>query len=122
MPKGNLSEEIFAQRRFPLEDILLMSFEVKTTHYLLGAASLVTALSWNTAVRETLNAVYPLPKEGIVMAFVYAIILTILLIYLVKYLPDTASELPSATQEKLKIHQSIERLEAKVARLERAFS
>jgi hypothetical protein len=93
-------------------------FEIKTSHYIIGAVALTAALSWNSAIRESINKCFPLPKEEIVANFVYAVIITIFLILLIEYLPNTTSELPKSTQEKIKTAETMETLMNRLTRLE----
>ena len=55
--------------------------KIKSTHYLLGAASLVAALAWNDAMKDSANYIYPLPKDNIKFKLVYAIIITIIITF-----------------------------------------
>jgi ABC-type multidrug transport system fused ATPase/permease subunit len=75
---------------------------VKTSHYFTAAVALVAAMSWNTAVRETIEYTWPLPKSRIAHQFVYAIMVTLLLVFIITILPNTVNELPKDVQKKLK--------------------
>lgn len=66
---------------------------VKTTHYVIGAVALTTALSWNTAVRHCIDTYFPQPNSEIIMNIIYALVMTMFLILLIQYLPDTSSEM-----------------------------
>lgn len=75
---------------------------VKSSHYILTAAAVVVAFSWNTAIQEVIT-VY-LPKESakeIWAKFLYAVIITIILIILIAVFPESKSELPASAQTKL---------------------
>ena len=76
-------------------------FGIKTSHYIIAATGLVTALSWNTAIREGIKNVFPMDKDTLRANFIYAVIMTLILVLLIWLLPDTKSELPSATRRRL---------------------
>jgi len=96
------------------------SLSVKASHYFIGAVALTTALSWNNAIRETINKSFPMPKEEMIASFIYAIIITIILVVLIEYLPNTTSELPKSTQEKIENMESQSDVLSRLTRLERA--
>ena len=58
----------------------------KTTGYILGAFGLVVGLAWNEAISRLIDDVFKFNKNGILAKFIYAIILTILLIFATRYL------------------------------------
>lgn len=74
---------------------------IKTSHYIIAATGLVTALSWNTAIREGIKEIFPVPADELKANFIYALVMTCVLVILIWLLPDTKSELPSATRRKL---------------------
>jgi glycerol uptake facilitator-like aquaporin len=96
----------------------MTEFGIKTSHYIIGAVSLVTALSWNTAIRESLNVLKPISRKETIANFVYAFIITIILVMIIWFLPSTTSELPKSTQEKINELNSHEKLLQRVTRLE----
>lgn len=79
-----------------------MSLHIKSSHYFIGAVALVTALSWNSLVKNGINKYFPIPRDELAAEFIYAITITMILIFLIWLLPDTTSELPIPIQEKLK--------------------
>jgi hypothetical protein len=93
-------------------------FEIKTSHYLIGAVALTAALSWNGAIREAINKSFPMPKDEVVAGFIYALVITVFLVILIEHLPDTSAELPKATQEKIKDAEFREKTLARITRLE----
>jgi hypothetical protein len=94
------------------------SFNIKTSHYVIGAVALTTALSWNAAIRNTIDKCFPVMQEGLFAGFLYAIIITILLLLLIEYLPSTNSELPASAQEKIKNAELQEKTLNRLTRLE----
>jgi len=92
---------------------------VKTSHYIIAATGLVTALSWNTAIKGAIEAVYELESDELKANFIYAIVMTCLLVILIWLLPDTKSELPSATRRKLEQAQLIAQKEELLREIEK---
>jgi hypothetical protein len=95
------------------------TFSIKTSHYIIGAVALTTALSWNGAIREAINKGFPAPKDEVFMGLLYAIIITIVLILLIEYLPDTTNELPKSTKEKIQNVETQTNILNRLTRLER---
>jgi hypothetical protein len=95
------------------------SLSIKTSHYVIGAVALTTALSWNGAIREMINKSFPMPKDEIIAGFIYAIIITVILIILIECLPNTVSELPKPVQEKIQNIESETNILSRLSRLER---
>jgi hypothetical protein len=79
-------------------------FTIKTSHYLIAGMSLVTALSWNEAMKRNIENIYPMPRDSGKIVIAYSIVMTILLILIIYLLPDTKAELPLDVQHK--IHQA----------------
>jgi hypothetical protein len=65
----------------------------KTSHYIISAVALTTALSWNGTIRQGIDSYFPQPESEILAGVIYALIMTMFLILLVHYLPDTSSEI-----------------------------
>jgi hypothetical protein len=76
-------------------------FGTKLSHYIIAGFSVVTALSWNNAVRECVETVAPTPCGKVCSNLIYAVIITLLLVILIYALPDTKAELPRETREKI---------------------
>lgn len=74
---------------------------VKSSHYLAAGFALVAAMSWNSAIRESIDKTYPMPEDNIFAKFMYAIFITVLLIFIVSILPDTRSQLPSKVRTRI---------------------
>jgi hypothetical protein len=91
------------------------AFMVKASHYFIGGFALATALTWNTSIREAIKQKFPIPEDNVRANFIFAVIITAMLIVLIYILPDTKSELPEDTQRKAKIEQERHDLRIKVA-------
>lgn len=89
-------------------------FTIKTSHYVIGAVALVTAISWNNFVKESLHACFPIPKDNLTAQFIYAVITIILLVLVIWLLPDTTRELPSETRERIKQQQHLLRMRQEI--------
>ena len=53
----------------------------RTTGYILTALGLVAGLAWNDAVSSFIKYFFPVEGNGIIIKFVYAIVLTIVIIF-----------------------------------------
>lgn len=84
-------------------------FGIKTSYYILAAASTTVALSWNESIRGMIEANFP---KNTVAPIVYSLCLTLFLIMLVKILPDVKNELPETTQKKI-INTQAEHMKSK---------
>lgn len=62
----------------------------KTVGYILGALGLVAGLAWNDAIKALIDQIFPLSKDTIIAKFVYAAIITVVIViatvYIVRYL------------------------------------
>lgn len=52
----------------------------KTVGYILAAFGLVAGLAWNEAIKALIDNFFPLDKNGIVIKFVYAILVTVIVV------------------------------------------
>ncbi len=57
----------------------------QTSGYILTAFGLVVGLAWNDAIKNLIEYLFPLNQNSITAKFLYAIILTILIIIVSKY-------------------------------------
>lgn len=95
---------------------------VKSSHYLAAGFALVAAMSWNNAIRESIDKTYPIPEDNVAAKFLYAGLITVLLIFIISILPDTRSQLPSKVRTKLneidykKINDRIDAIEGMLSR------
>lgn len=99
-------------------DKIPAAFKIKTSHYIIASLSLVTALSWNEAMKQFIKKIYAAP-EGVLMGnIIYALAITLILIVVIHMLPDTKSELPVDTQTKIKQAETIQNLQDDIKRIQ----
>lgn len=64
--------------------------------YLVGALGLVAGLAWNDAIRAFIEYAFPLNKDSLTMKFIYAIIITLVIViatvYLTRFLKKKETE------------------------------
>jgi tetrahydromethanopterin S-methyltransferase subunit G len=58
----------------------------KVFGYIMTAFGLVVGLAWNEAIKEMIDLLFPLEQNSILAKFLYALLLTILIIIITKYL------------------------------------
>lgn len=58
----------------------------KVVGYITGAFGLVAGLAWNEAIGELIKQVFPLGKNTVIAKFVYAIIITVIIVIVSMYL------------------------------------
>lgn len=58
----------------------------KTFGYISAALGLVAGLAWNDAIKYAIESLFPLSKDTIVIKFLYAVVVTIAVVILIKYL------------------------------------
>jgi hypothetical protein len=58
----------------------------RTFGYISGALGLVAGLAWNDAITNMIETIFPLSKDTMAVKFFYAILITIVVVMLVKYL------------------------------------
>ncbi len=63
----------------------------KTIGYISGALGLVAGLAWNDAISNMIDTLFPLSKDSIGIKFLYAVIVTIAVVILVKNLESIIS-------------------------------
>jgi len=59
---------------------LKQNFRESLTSYMLAAFGFVAGLAWNEAIQALVNALFPLDKDAVWVKFLYAIIITILVV------------------------------------------
>ena len=68
----------------------------RTSGYILAAFGLVAALAWNDAIKALIEYFFPLNKNTVLIKFIYAVLITfivvIISIYLTKLLSDKNEE------------------------------
>lgn len=55
----------------------------KTVGYISGALGLVAGLAWNDAIANMIDILFPLSKDSIGIKFLYAIIVTVVVVVLI---------------------------------------
>ncbi len=60
--------------------LLRAELREKTTGYILTALGLVAGLAWNDAITSFIKYFFPLDTNGIIIKFIYAIIITIVIV------------------------------------------
>ena len=91
-----------SKQNYPVNSIAQIPevLKIKTSHYFIGGLSLVTALAWNDAFKQLIARKIP-DAESVQAAFLYAIVMIIILVLVIYALPDTTKELPHTAQAKL---------------------
>jgi len=58
----------------------------KTFGYIVGALGLVAGLAWNEAIKALIEYFFPASQNGILAKFIYAILITIIIVLTSTYL------------------------------------
>ena len=95
---------------------MVNSMSIKTSHYVIGAVGLVTALSWKETIKSIFSVYFP-TANNILASFINAVVLTIILIMVINILPDTKPELPTQTQKAIELEEKEKKVEAWVKRV-----
>ncbi|MFA6177488.1 MAG: DUF5654 family protein [Candidatus Paceibacterota bacterium] len=69
-----------------LKEELKMQIRKQTAGYVTTALSLVAGLAWNDAVKSLIEIFFPLNTSGVLIKFIYAIIITLVVVILSTYL------------------------------------
>jgi hypothetical protein len=66
-----------------------ISREIKerTFGFIITAFGLVAGLAWNEAIQSLINSVFALSKNSILAKFIYAVLMTLVLVVIAVYLP-----------------------------------
>ena len=54
----------------------------QTAGYMTAALGLVAGLAWNDAIKSLIEAFYPFAKDGLVAKFFYAVLVTIVVVFI----------------------------------------
>lgn len=60
--------------------------KAKTLKYITAAFGLVAGLAWNDAIKALINYLFPISHNSVIAKFVYAIIMTLVLVIISIYL------------------------------------
>jgi len=58
----------------------------RTIEYILAAFGLVAGLAWNEAIKSLIEYIFPLSRNTLLLKFVYAILITLVLVFISSYL------------------------------------
>ena len=61
-------------------------FREQTTGYITAALGLVAGLAWNDAIKGLIDYLFPISKDTVLVRFVYAIIITISVVLISRWL------------------------------------
>jgi len=64
----------------------------RSVGYITTAFGLVAGLAWNEAIKAFIEHFFPLGQSGMIAKFIYAVFITILLVFISVYILRTADE------------------------------
>lgn len=64
----------------------LKEIRSRTFGYVSAAFGLVAGLAWNEAITSLINVLFPIAKDTVAIKFLYAVILTAVVVMLIRYL------------------------------------
>jgi len=67
------------------KDKIEVAFKRRTEGYIITAFGIVAGLAWNEAVKALMNYLFPIEKDTILAKFLYAIIMTVILVLISLY-------------------------------------
>ncbi len=71
-------------------DALKQAVREKTLSYITAALGLVAGLAWNEAIKGLIDYFFPLSSGGLVIKFIYAVVITLVVILVGYYLTKLA--------------------------------
>ena len=81
-------------------DDLKSGMREKAFTYIGGAFGLVAGLAWNDAIKELIQYLFPLATDTLTAKFVYAGLITVVVVIIITYLEKIFNSKPSDTAEK----------------------
>jgi glycerol uptake facilitator-like aquaporin len=75
----------------------------KSLGYIIASFGLVTGLAWNEAIKAAIEIFFPLQKDTLKAKFVYAIVITIVLVFVSLYLSKLLKKSHSDVEKKSSI-------------------
>lgn len=66
-------------------------FREQTAGYMTGALGLVAGLAWNDAIKSLIESVFPFAKGGIFVKFIYAVVITVVVVFVGSYILKSSS-------------------------------
>ena len=67
------------------KDKIETAFKRRTEAYIITAFGIVAGLAWNEAVKALMDYLFPIQKDTILVKFIYAIIMTTVLVFISLY-------------------------------------
>lgn len=67
-------------------DRLNLEIRQRVVAYIVGAFGLVAGLAWNEAVQELIRQLFPLDKNSLAVKFIYAVVITLVVVIVSLYL------------------------------------
>jgi len=58
----------------------------KTLGFIITAFGLVAGLAWNEAIQSLIRSMFPLDNNSVIVKFIYAVLMTLLLVVIAMYL------------------------------------
>jgi hypothetical protein len=95
------------------------AFVIKSSHYIISGFALAAAIAWNTSIREAIKQKFPFPEDNIKANIISAVIVTLLLVFIIYIFPNTKTELPDSTRQKVADAEERNMLRKKVAEQEK---
>jgi hypothetical protein len=74
------------QRLKEEQSVLRREIREKTIGYILAALGLVAGLAWNEAIKGLIDQFFPNTGNGVLLKFLYAVIITIVVVVVTVYL------------------------------------
>ncbi len=71
---------------------LKQKVRTQTTTYILAGLGLVAGLAWNEAIKELIDWLFPLDRGSIGAKFIYAIIITLVVVMIGTYLSQSSTK------------------------------
>ena len=62
---------------------------------------MVVALSWNETIKDFVQTYFPMASDAIYMRVIYSLAMTLVLILIIRFLPNTDKELPPIIKKEL---------------------
>ena len=69
---------------------IIRQTRLQTIGYILTALGLVVGLAWNDAITTLINTMIPLGKDGLAAKFIYAAIITVIVVVVSLYIQKLA--------------------------------
>lgn len=66
----------------------------QTVTYIVASLSLVAGLAWNEAIKQSIEYLFPLAQNTLLIKFLYAAIVTVIVVILTVYLTRVIQEEP----------------------------